>query len=76
MDAGFFADGDCVRAVPAPHLPRAQHRHDGGRPHWQHHCEQCFACLQWCPQSALQFRSGTAGRKRYHHPAVRLSDMR
>jgi len=25
-----------------------------GRPVWQHHCEQCFACLQWCPKEAIQ----------------------
>jgi Fe-S-cluster-containing hydrogenase component 2 len=44
-------------------------------PIWQHRCEQCFACLQWCPQEAIQFGSNTANRKRYHHPNVRLADM-
>jgi len=42
---------------------------------WQHHCEKCFACLQWCPQEAIQFGSKTSGRKRYHHPDVKLADM-
>ncbi|MEL7602512.1 MAG: EFR1 family ferrodoxin [Bacillota bacterium] len=77
MDAGFFADGDCVRCgTCAAVCPVHNIVMTADGPNWQHHCEQCFACLQWCPQLALQFTSGTAGRKRYHHPAVSLSDMR
>jgi ferredoxin len=22
---------------------------------WKHHCEQCFACIQWCPCEAIQY---------------------
>jgi ferredoxin len=77
MDAGFFADGDCVKCrTCAAVCPVHNIVMTAEGPTWQHRCEQCFACLHWCPQSALQFRSGTAGRTRYHHPAVRLSDMR
>ncbi|WP_413814614.1 hypothetical protein [Candidatus Cryosericum septentrionale] len=46
-----------------------------GRPVWQHHCQQCFACLQWCPKEAIQFGKETPHGKRYHHPGVKLSDM-
>jgi MinD superfamily P-loop ATPase len=47
-----------------------------GRPTWHHRCEQCFACLQWCPEEAIQFGTETAGKDRYHHPDVTLADMR
>ena len=46
-----------------------------GMPTWRGHCEQCMACLQWCPKQAIQFKQVTVGRKRYHHPAVTSGDM-
>ncbi len=76
MDRGFWVDekcngcGICSRICPVGNIRMSE-----GKPVWQHHCEQCFACLQWCPQEALQFGSKTAGGKRYHHPEVKLADM-
>jgi ferredoxin len=46
-----------------------------GRPVWQHHCEQCMACLQWCPPEAIQYGRGTERRRRYRHPEVRARDF-
>jgi MinD superfamily P-loop ATPase len=46
-----------------------------GKPTWLHHCEQCLACLQWCPQEAIQVGRKTEGRKRYHHPEITASDL-
>jgi Fe-S-cluster-containing hydrogenase component 2 len=46
-----------------------------GRPKWQHRCEQCLACLQWCPEQALQFGKHTARRERYHHPQISVKDL-
>jgi ferredoxin len=72
----FFADDRCVRcgtcAKVCP-VNNIQLTKDG--PCWKHQCEQCFACLNWCPKSALQFGKGTAGQNRYHHPDVSLFDM-
>jgi Fe-S-cluster-containing hydrogenase component 2 len=45
------------------------------KPVWQQHCEQCFACLQWCPHNAIQFSSKTSGKQRYHHPDVKVEEM-
>ena len=45
------------------------------RPAWLHRCEQCFACLQWCPQEAIQYGKKTVKYPRYHHPEVTLKDM-
>ena len=30
-----------------------------GRPMWLHRCEQCMACLQWCPAEAIEFGRST-----------------
>jgi ferredoxin/flavodoxin len=76
MDEAFWADdgcngcGICARICPVRNVEMV-----GGRPVWQHRCEQCFACLQWCPEEAIQFGAGTAGRARYHHPGVTVRDM-
>jgi ferredoxin len=46
-----------------------------GRPVWQHRCEQCFACLNWCPKAAIDWAGATRGMGRYHHPGVTVEDM-
>ena len=46
-----------------------------GRPRWLHRCEQCLACIQWCPQEAIQVGKKTLDRKRYHHPEIRVNDL-
>jgi ferredoxin/flavodoxin len=76
MDRAFRADeqcngcGICARLCPVSNIKMVD-----DRPVWQQRCEQCFACLHWCPKQAIQFGSKTTNRKRYHHPDVKLADM-
>ena len=76
MDCGFQLNescngcGTCVKVCPVDNIIM-----DNNKPVWQHHCEQCFACLQWCPQEAIQFSKKTSYGRRYHHPEVNLSDV-
>lgn len=42
---------------------------------WLNHCEQCLACIQWCPQEALQYGKKTPAYERYHHPEIKLQDL-
>ena len=44
-------------------------------PTWRGHCEQCMACLQWCPKEAIQFRQITVKRTRYHHPSIEAEEL-
>jgi ferredoxin/flavodoxin len=64
------ACGICEKICPANNI-----KMQSGKPVWQHNCEQCLACLQWCPVEAIQFTKKTIGRKRYHHPEVRVNDI-
>jgi len=42
---------------------------------WGKDCTQCYACIHWCPQEAIEIGGRTAGKPRYHHPDVTMKDM-
>jgi ferredoxin len=76
MDKRFYAEdtcshcGICKKVCPVNNIDVVH-----GKPFWKGHCEQCLACLQWCPETAIQFGKTTVGRTRYHNPNVKLADM-
>jgi ferredoxin len=76
MDKGFWVDekcnscGICKRVCPSGNIELKE-----GRPVWLHHCEQCLACIQWCPAEAIQYGKKTQRYERYRHPEVKLSDL-
>ena len=75
-DKDFWADencnscGICEKICPVKNVKLAN-----GKPGWLHKCEYCFACLQWCPKEAIQYKKSTVGRKRYRNPEVKLEDF-
>jgi ferredoxin len=77
MDRSFWVDekcnacGICKAVCPSGNIEWREE----GRPVWLHNCEQCLACIQWCPQEAIQFGKKTPRYKRYHHPEVTLQEM-
>jgi ferredoxin len=76
MDKAFWTDEKCTSCMICEKICPAQNiLITGGKPIWQHHCEQCFSCLQWCPEEAIQYGKSTTKKKRYHHPEIKLSDM-
>jgi len=76
MDKKFWVDdkcnscGICSEVCPAGNIEMTN-----GKPAWVHRCEQCLACLHWCPREAIQYGNKTAKHTRYHHPEVILNDM-
>lgn len=76
MDRSFWTDpkcngcGICEKVCSCGNI-----RMEGERPVWLHRCEQCLACIQWCPQEAVQFGKRTPRYPRYHHPEVSLKDI-
>jgi len=75
-DRNFWVDekcngcGTCRKVCPVGNIELAN-----GKPVWQHHCELCLGCLQWCPQEAIQYRKKTLHRNRYRNPDVTLKDF-
>ena len=76
MDKNFWTDekcngcGICKKVCPVNNIEIKENK-----PVWLHHCEQCLACIQWCPRKALQFGKKTPVYERYHHPEVKLNDL-
>jgi len=76
MAKSYIADekcngcGICRKVCPMENIHMS-----GDKPFWEAHCQQCYACLQWCPQEAIQFGKKTATIKRYHNPFVRINEI-
>jgi ferredoxin len=76
MDKSFHVDekcsscGICEKICPAGNIVMPD-----GKPVWRHKCEQCMACIQWCPREAIQYGKKTHLYKRYHHPEVTLNEI-
>ncbi|HEY5562599.1 MAG TPA: EFR1 family ferrodoxin [Clostridiaceae bacterium] len=76
MDKNFWIDEKCNKCGICQKIcPVCNIDINNGNPVWKGKCEQCFACLQWCPQKAIQYGKKTTMRKRYHHPNVNISDI-
>ncbi len=75
-DKKFYADEKCTQCgICAAVCPVENIFLKNGTPVWQHHCEQCFACLHWCPEAAVQYGGRSPHQPRYHHPKVELNDI-
>ena len=76
LDKNFWVDskcntcGICQKICPCGNIDLK-----AGKPLWMHHCEQCLACIQWCPKEAIQYGKRTPRYERYHHPEVKLEDI-
>lgn len=75
-DEKFFSANQCSGCGQCAAIcPVANIKIEAGHPLWQHHCERCLACLQWCPVNAIQYGRKTIGRRRYHHPDVVVQEI-
>lgn len=41
-----------------------------GKPTWGKECYQCLACINRCPQNAIEYGKTTVGRARYHFKGI------
>ena len=74
MDRSYNTDENCTGCGTCSKVCQVRNIEIGdNKPAWQHHCENCLACIKWCPQSAIHGYGELP--EGYHHPDVELSDM-
>jgi ferredoxin/flavodoxin len=61
--------GICAQVCPVNNIKIVDNR-----PVWQHHCETCYACYNWCPNEAIYGKIVEYNDHR-HHPDVKLVDI-
>lgn len=62
--------GTCSKVCPVGNISM-----EAGKPVFSDRCQQCMACIQWCPGSAIDYEGKAAGKKRYHHSQVKVKDL-
>ena len=76
FDKSFYAEdtctscGICVKVCPVNNITLEE-----GIPQWQHKCQQCLACINFCPEKCIQFGDKTLKTQRYHHPEITVKDL-
>ncbi len=60
----------CKSVCPVNNIEMAN-----SKPKWLDHCQQCLACIHWCPEKAIQYGKRTLNKKRYTNPSVTVNDM-
>ncbi len=75
-DTSFYVDdncsrcGLCERVCPVNNIILIE-----GLPYWQHKCQQCLACINFCPERSIQFDLKTLKTQRYHHPEITIQEI-
>ena len=75
-DKSFYAEdnctgcGICEDVCPVNNIVLTE-----GLPRWQHKCQQCLACINFCPEKAIQFDTKSLETGRYHHPEITVQDI-
>jgi len=63
--------GICKKVCPVGNI----YLDDNDRPYFKHHCEQCVACIQYCPNRAINYKNKTQSRRRYTHPSIKYTEL-
>jgi ferredoxin/flavodoxin len=76
MDKNFTVNDDCTgcgickEVCPVKNVELAHNK-----PQYSHHCEQCVACIQFCPKKAINYKNVTQNRRRYTNPEINYREL-
>ena len=75
-DQGFHVDDTCIQCGICQNIcPNHNIILKNGLLEFRHQCEHCVACINCCPQKAIQWKSATQKRNRYKHPDVTIKEI-
>jgi ferredoxin len=76
IDSTFVVEDSCKGCGNCAKLcPRSNILIENDRPTFQHNCELCHACIQWCPNYAIKHPNFDNSLKQYHHPSIKFNDL-
>ena len=74
---GYHASDACTGCgTCAAVCPVANIQMENNKPSFQRNCEQCMACIQWCPMQALNYKNKTQDRGRYQNPNITVQELK
>ncbi len=74
MDRSYHVDENCTSCGTCSKVCNVLNiKMVDDKPVWQHHCENCLACIKWCPKRAIHGYGELP--EGYHHPDVEISDI-
>jgi ferredoxin len=62
--------GICEKVCPVKNIVLVNNK-----PQYNYHCEQCVACIQFCPEKAINYKDVTQKRRRYTNPEINYKEL-
>ena len=62
--------GICKEVCPVKNIELINNK-----PGFNHNCEQCLACVHYCPPKAINYKNKTQNRGRYNHPDISYKEL-
>ena len=76
-DKKYSVSDDCTSCGLCESLCLAKNiSMQNGKPSFHHSCEQCMACIQYCPKKAINYAKKTLVRTRYRNSKVSVEEMK
>lgn len=76
LDVHFSVSDSCISCGRCAEVCAARNIiMEDGKPKFQHHCNQCMGCIQFCPKKAINYKNITHNRRRYTHPKVNYKEL-